>query len=437
MSTTTAVKESEVEQIDHVLGEEYEHMPVPSQARRSLFSVTMVWIGFPMIITGAMTGSILVLGMGFQRALMAMIIGNMIMFAYVGVLGVLGTKKRHELRAASPASCSAARATCSRPACCPRCCSAGMRCRLASPGSDQLDLRPELCGDDVIAGLLYIAITFVGVRGLHYIGLVSVPLFVVLGVWVAVDSGRQCTAGTRSCLRGQQWRGDDVDGRRTDHRADAVRRRRNGDGRLQPLGQGFEKLADLDLQRLPVRQSGRHAGRRRHDGGARGAERQSVRCRQHVRLHERQADRLAVGARLHVPLLATSGSVCSHCLYNSATGWSRILGSQMRLLAIVLGVIGIMVAAGNVWAFFIQWLSLLGILVPPIGAIILVDQYLCGSNVGSSSDWRPRAFIAWMAGSVVAFLCESMRRNTQPRISAFLVAAVVYYCMYVKPSRDC
>ena len=81
MSTTTAVKESEVEQIDHVLGEEYEHVPVPSQARRSLFSVTMVWIGFPMIITGAMTGSVLVLGMGFQRALIAMIIGNLIMFA--------------------------------------------------------------------------------------------------------------------------------------------------------------------------------------------------------------------------------------------------------------------------------------------------------------------------------------------------------------------
>jgi purine-cytosine permease-like protein len=46
-----------------------------------------------MIITGAMTGSVLVLGMGFQRALIAMIIGNLIMFAYVGALGALGTKK--------------------------------------------------------------------------------------------------------------------------------------------------------------------------------------------------------------------------------------------------------------------------------------------------------------------------------------------------------
>ena len=67
MSTTTAVKESEVEQIDHVLGEEFEHRPVPPR-RDEAFSVSMVWIGFPMIITGAMTGSIMVLGHGVQVA---------------------------------------------------------------------------------------------------------------------------------------------------------------------------------------------------------------------------------------------------------------------------------------------------------------------------------------------------------------------------------
>jgi hypothetical protein len=40
------------DEIDHVLGSEYEHVPVPASARRSLFSVTLVWAGFPMIITG-------------------------------------------------------------------------------------------------------------------------------------------------------------------------------------------------------------------------------------------------------------------------------------------------------------------------------------------------------------------------------------------------
>jgi hypothetical protein len=68
------------------------------------------------------------------------------------------------------------------------------------------------------------------------------------------------------------------------------------------------------------------------------------------------------------------GSVCSHCLYNAATGWSRMLGSNMPILVVILGVIGIVVAAGNVWAFFIQRLFL-GIIIPIIGAIILIDQY--------------------------------------------------------------
>ena len=60
--TTTPHKSTQIEEleeeVDHVLGSEYEHKPVPMSARRSMFSVTMVWIGFPMIITGAMTGSL-------------------------------------------------------------------------------------------------------------------------------------------------------------------------------------------------------------------------------------------------------------------------------------------------------------------------------------------------------------------------------------------
>ena len=125
-------------------------------------------------------------------------------------------------------------------------------------------------------------------------------------------------------------------------------------------------------------------------------------------------------------LYCNLGSVCSHCLYNAATGWSRILGSHMRLLAVALGVIGIIVAAGNVWAFFIQWLTLLGILVPPIGAIILVDQYLLRPNSEATSEWRAAPFIAWAAGSVVAYFVSEYAPEYSTAIAAFLVAGVVY-----------
>ena len=89
---------------DTVLGDEYEHDPVPLSKRRSTFSVSMVWLGFPMIITGAMTGSILVAGMGFQSALLAMIVGNLLMFAYVGALGALGTARGHNFALLASAS---------------------------------------------------------------------------------------------------------------------------------------------------------------------------------------------------------------------------------------------------------------------------------------------------------------------------------------------
>ena len=126
-------------------------------------------------------------------------------------------------------------------------------------------------------------------------------------------------------------------------------------------------------------------------------------------------------------LYCNLGSVCSHCLYNAATGWSRILGSHMRLLAIALGVIGIIVAAGNVWAFFIQWLTLLGILVPPIGAIILVDQYLMRANSKATAEWRrdPLHRLGVWLGRRLR-LSASMRRNIRPRSPPSLVAAVVY-----------
>src|SRR5580693_9968676 len=98
----------------------------------------------------------------------------------------------------------------------------------------------------------------------------------------------------------------------------------------------------------------------------------------------------------------------------------------MRLLAVALGVIGIIVAAGNVWAFFIQWLTLLGILVPPIGAIILVDQYLLRVNSEATSEWRIVPFIAWAAGSVVAYFVSEYAPKYSTAIAAFVVAAVVY-----------
>ncbi|HEX6120804.1 MAG TPA: cytosine permease [Dongiaceae bacterium] len=416
--------------LDHILGEEYEHKPVPASARRSMFSVTMVWAGFPMIITGAMTGSILVLGMGFAPALKAMIIGNLIMFAYVGALGLLGTNKG--MNFALLASIVFGRKGYVFA-------SGLLSTLLLGWYAVQTGITGALISGTyglnyilmtIIAGLLYIGITFIGVRGLHLIGLVSVPLFVILGVWVAADAASTTTwdaiyayAGNNGVATMSMGVGLTVvitlfidAGTVT---ADFNRWAADSKSSLVATFSAFP-FSNLAAMLVGGIMTAALAVPNANPFGA---------DNMFGYMNGKQITLLSILAFLF--LYCNLGSVCAHCLYNSATGWSRIVGGHMRLLAVILGAIGIVVAAGNVWAFFIEWLSLLGILVPPIGGVILVDQYITRKGSVIDTDWRWQAFAAWICGSVVGFLVENFASEYSTAISSMVVGAVVYFAISI------
>lgn len=178
-------------QVDDVLGSEHEHEPVPLQARHSTFSVSTVWIGFPMILTSAMTGSLMVAGMGFEKALWAMVIGNAMMFAYVGALGALGTSSGMNFALLATLVFGRKGYVIA---------SGLLSTLLLGWFAVQTGITGNLIHTaygvsyllmTIVAGVIYLGITFVGIRGLRWIGLISVPLFVVLGTWVAYDSASQ------------------------------------------------------------------------------------------------------------------------------------------------------------------------------------------------------------------------------------------------------
>lgn len=420
-----AVRHGE-EKIEEILGHEYEHEPVPMSARRTLFSVTMVWIGFPMIITGAMTGSLLVLGMGFKNALTAMIIGNLIMFVYVGALGLLGTKRGMNFALIASIVFGKKGYVLA---------SGLLSTLLLGWYAVQTGITGALISSTfglnyvamtIVAGLLYITITFVGVRGLHWIGVASVPLFVILGIYVAYDAASTTTAaaifnyaGNNGVATMSMGVGLTVvialfidAGTVT---ADFNRWAATPTASLTSTFSAFP-FANLIAMLVGGVMTAALAVPNANPFGA---------DNMFGYMNGKQIAWLSVLAFIF--LYANLGSVCSHCLYNAATGWSRILGTHMRIMAIALGAVGIVVAAGNVWAYFIQWLSLLGILVPPIGAIILVDQYLLRPRATISADWRPVPFIAWAIGSLCAFLVEFWYPGLSTAISAALVGGVAYY----------
>ncbi len=438
---TTSAKGADPGAPDHLLGDEHEHTPVPPAARRSLFSVTMVWLGFPMIITGAMTGSLLVLGMGFGRAVTAMVIGNLVMLAYVAALGHLGY--RSGMNFGLIASIVFGRKGFVLA-------SGLLSALLLGWYAVQTGITGALVSSTygldyvtmtVVAGLLYTAVTFVGVRGLHWISVASVPLFILLGLFVAGHAAATTSwpailayPGNHGTATMSMGVGLTVvialfaDGGTVT--ADFNRWARTGTDSFIATFSAFP-VANLAAMLVGGVMTAALAVPDANPFGADNL---------FGYLNGLKIGWLSLLA--FVFLYVNLGSVCSHCLYNAATGWSRIFGSPMRTMAVIVGIVGIAIAAGNVWAFFIQWLSLLGIVVPPIGAVILVDQYAtrpqttaAASIADGTADWRPTAFLAWFVGAAAGFAVEHLAPDLSTALCSAVAAGAAYALISVRSPR--
>lgn len=408
-----------------VLGEEYEHKPVPLHARRSTFSVSMVWLGAPMIITTAITGSILVAGMGFMNALLAMLIGNLLMFGYTGALAYNAYKTGNS----SALQASAV---------------FGKKGYLLVSGllstlvlgwfAVQTGLTGALIHTafkidylsiTLLAGILYISITFLGIKGLHWIGVVSIPLFVVLGGWVLLDS-----ASVAGWSKVMSYGGANPSAPMTLGLGVTMVFALFADGatltgdysRWAPTARGALISAfsafPLGMSAAMLVGGVMTAALQVPNANAFGLDNMFG-----YMLAQNQGwlSVLAV-----VFLLCNLGSICSHCLYFSAVGYSRMTHSKMRTCAVVLGIVGTAIAAANVWAFFIPWLSLLGIIVPPIGAILILDLLLLRTNATVDVEWRGAPFIAWAIGASVAFIVEFYLPWMSTAVTSFVAGAIAY-----------
>ncbi len=164
------------------LESEFEHEPVPAGHRRSLASVSAVWFGFPMILTNAIFGGTIVYGLGFWRGLAAILLGNLVLLTYVGALSYVAgtTGKNFALTAAETFGRRGATIA------------AGFLSTVVigwfafQTGLTGATLHTALGWNEsamiFLAGVLYIAITFIGIRALTVIGVIAAPLFVVLAI---------------------------------------------------------------------------------------------------------------------------------------------------------------------------------------------------------------------------------------------------------------
>ncbi|WP_329226001.1 MULTISPECIES: cytosine permease [unclassified Streptomyces] len=427
MTTTTSATRRQEPRLREggPLGEEYEHEPVPQGARRGLLSVSAVWFGFPMNLGNAVFGGVIVYNLGLAQGAAAILLGNLVLFAYVGALSWLAgrTGENFSHQAARTFGTLGSRIP-----------AAFLSTVVIGWYSFQIGLSgttlQEALGwapllGALAGGVLYTVLTVLGIRALSLIGLVATPLFVVLAgvaLWFGLAEGGTSLGHALSyegaghalsfgAAMSIVIAGFSDSGTMT---ADFTRWARSGRAAVAAASCAFPFANSVSyLVGGLVVAVGGAVDPAVNGGGFLG---------------------LLTG---HGPLLTSVavlfvfvnlGSVASHCLYNGAVGWSAITPFRMRPLAIALSVLGLVAAMTGVWSLFLDWLNLLGIFVPPIGAVLITDQlFLRRRTAGREARaYRPGALVAWGAGAGAATVAHYLLPGSVDALIGMAVACGVF-----------
>ena len=415
---------------------EFEHEPVPLSHRKSLFTVSAVWFGFPMILTNAVPGGLVVAMLGFWRGVAAILVANAIMFVYVSLLSWRAgrTGKSFSLQAIETFG-TAGYAIAS-----------GFLSTVVvgwfafNTGATGASLSEAFGWNETlvaaIAGIVFIGVTYLGIRALSVLGAIAAPLFIV-AVLIAVGIASQdhdfsavfdfAGVGGEAMSFGVAVTAIMAtfadSGTMT---ADFTRWARTGRQAVLATVTAFP-IASLVAQlsgalfvaagaiALPAENGGNFAPILTGTGNP------------------------LLNVFLLVFVVINLGSVCTHCLYNGALGWSHLTRSTMRLLTLILGLVGVAVAVLGAWHYFVNWLALLGVLVPPLGAVLIADQIILARRNAERPPvrFRANALIAWAIGAAAALLSHFFAPALSDAVVGLIVGCLAYLALeQLSPKKE-
>ena len=121
-------------------------------------------------------------------------------------------------------------------------------------------------------------------------------------------------------------------------------------------------------------------------------------------------------------------------LYSASLAFAALVKTDKWKLVIVVAVITTVIAIFFSIDYFLDWLTFLSILIPPISGIYVTHFLLTkrgASNQDVTSNISVPAFGAWIAGTIVAFVAHngSLQFTSIAAIDAILVASFCYYLL--------
>ena len=407
---------------DTLLDSEFEHSPVPLSHRKSFDAVSSVWYSFPLVLTSAVIGGIVTAMLGFKMGILAIFTGNILLCIVIGALSYLAgnTGKSFAISAKKTFGNKGYIIVSSL---------------LATVVIGWFALMVGLTGDimyrsfgqnlfimTILGGILYISATFIGIKALAFLGYIAAPLYIILGliaVFISMKAGSSDIMNYQPVIEvGAFSFGVAVtmvfstftdSGTMT---ADFTRWAKNGK-------QGFfAAFTAFPISKFIAEGIGAVIV-------ATGViANPTVTGGDFISILAETSPFLSFLAIIFV--FINLGVGCTHCLYNGAVGWSHITGKKMRSLTLILGAIGVLIAITGIWNAFQTWLNLLGLIVPPIAAIIIMDQLILKRKNTHNDHWKPLAFFAWIISAILALLTDIYAPYLSVVVVGLVSASIIY-----------
>ncbi len=419
-NTTTSADHGFLGQQDDV-HEEFHSKPVPLAQRLGFREPALVWSGFGIAFICAVIGGQIQQGLGTTNAILAILLGNFILFVYSALIGYPSGKWGVNFPLAVqyvfgrkgsiiPILILSVLVT-------------GWYAFQAWLTADILRVAFDLEGVVVVgmiataAGVIYAIPVIFGIRQMALVRKVAIPAMVIFAGYYLIT--RVIPAGGEILSRegngsiafltgvGMAWATFAVSGTMT---GDIVRYTRNGKQAL-----GVTAVAFI-FSNAPFMIIGALI--------AATIDNPDV-----VYFFDQKS--LAVLIPLVVLAILSNWSTCDACLYNAAMGFTNsIPGFTWRRAAVFGSIIGLIAAATGFISNIVVWLITIGLLVPPIGGTIIADYYVIrrehGFRVGRESAVNWAAIVAVLTGVVLGYWIHVQYPNFLFGITGIVSSFIVY-----------
>ena len=373
---------------------------VPAEYRKGTFEVSMVAAGFCIAMSGLFTGASMAAGLSFSQAIIAALIGNAILSFFGGFIGAAGAREGLSSSRLSRFSFG----------------TQGFKIVslvLALTMFGWFSVQVGFFGNTINAmfpnagfitnvpvaafwgGILMLLTAYYGFKGLSALSMIAVPLIVVtstIGVFLAVNGAGGWdklfaiqVAGTVTLAQGiTMVVGSFAAG--ASAQADITRYAKDEKAAWLSTFIGY-MIANTFIILAGFLTT--------------------------LATGEGDLPRAMLAIGLGVPsllvLIAAQWTTNDNNLYTSSLGLSNIFKTKKSNIVLVLGVLGSLLGAFGMANYFISWLSILGIGVPPMAGIILADYFIIhkGSydleNDSKLPAWNYYALVSWLIAGIVGY----------------------------------